>query len=177
MADTLYTRALARAAEIQGSTQSLASLLHVPENTLLRWMAGRAQMPLQAFLKLIELISADERKHALEPVKNGAAAAAKLAFRIGELPAHCARCDGTEFVPAEPAQPLRYINKLLCASCGEAVVHGNLIAQLAKDSVHRSKAMMVARQRRQADILRKSPKLRALRAGDAPTRSEEPGAS
>lgn len=177
MADTLYTRALARAAEIQGSTQSLASLLHVPENTLLRWMAGRAQMPLQAFLKLIELISEDERKHAMAPVKNGAAAADKLGFKIGELPAHCARCDGTEFVQAEPGQPLRYIHKLLCASCGEAVVHGNLIAQLAKDSVHQSKAMTVARQRRQADMLRKSPKLRALRAAASAANSEEPGTS
>ena len=36
----IYTQTLARAVEAQGSTQALASLLHVPESTLLRWMSG-----------------------------------------------------------------------------------------------------------------------------------------
>ena len=57
MADTIHTRALARAAETEGSTQALAGVLHVPENTLLRWMSGRAQMPLRAFLRLVEVLS------------------------------------------------------------------------------------------------------------------------
>ena len=164
MADTLYTRALARAAEIQGSTQALAGLLRVPENTLLRWMAGRAQMPLQAFLKTIELISAEERKQAPVP-RAGEATTEKLRFRIGDLEARCARCDGYEFVQTDPAMPLRYINELLCSSCGERVTHGNLIAQLAKDAVYHSKAITVARQKRHAEMLKNSPKLRLLRSG------------
>jgi hypothetical protein len=178
VADTLYTRALVRAAEIQGSTQSLASLLRVPENTLLRWMAGRAQMPLQAFLKTIELISADERKQA--PVPRADAAVEKLRFKIGDLEAHCSRCDGHEFVQADPTMPLRYINEIVCCACGARDTHGNVIAQLAKDAVYHSKALTVARQKRQAELLKNSPKLRMLRGGGAEPRGEpspttEPG--
>src|SRR5437899_4363565 len=53
----IYTQTLARAAEAHRSTQALASLLHVPESTLLRRMSGRAQMPVQAFLELIRLLT------------------------------------------------------------------------------------------------------------------------
>src|SRR2546428_13721342 len=63
VADTIHTRALARAAEAEGSTQALAGVLHVPENTLMRWMSGRAQMPLRAFLRLVELLSQHEKKN------------------------------------------------------------------------------------------------------------------
>lgn len=164
LADTLYTRALIRAAEIEGSTQALAGVLRVPENTLLRWMAGRAQMPLQAFLKTIELIAADERKQ--PPLaRPGEPEPAKLRFRIGDLEAHCERCDGHEFVQADPSMPLRYINELVCCSCGQRVTHGNLIAQLAKDAVYHSKALTAARQKRAADLVKSSPRLRLLRSG------------
>lgn len=178
MADTLYTRALTRAAEIQGSTQALAGLLRVPENTLLRWMAGRAQMPLQAFLKTLELITADERKQSTPP--SGEPSTAKMRFKIGELDARCERCDGQEFVQTDPSMPLRYINELACCGCGHRVMHGDLIAQLAKDAVYHSKALTVARQRRQAEILRNSPRLRMLRGGAAEPRPDavqdsEPG--
>jgi len=167
LADTLYTRALVRAAEIQGSTQALAGLLRVPENTLLRWMAGRAQMPLQAFLKTIELIADDERKQAPVP-RAGAAPVEKLRFNIGELQARCARCDGHDFVQADPSMPLRYINPLVCCSCGERVAHGNLIAQLAKDAIYHSKALTVARQKRTAALLDRSRKLRLLQGEARP---------
>lgn len=166
MADTLFTRALVRAAEIQGSTQALASLLRVPENTLLRWMAGRAQMPVQAFLHVVALITEDERKQTVSTVPNAAASAEKLRFRIGELDAHCARCEGTDFVQAEPGQPLRYINVLHCAACGERIIHGDLIAHLAQEAVYHSKAVTMQRQKRQAELLRKSPRLQALNAAE-----------
>jgi hypothetical protein len=177
LADTLYTRALVRAAEIQGSTQALASILHVPENTLLRWMAGRAQMPLQAFLKTIELIAADERKQA--PVPRADAATGKLRFKIGHLEAHCERCDSHEFVQTDPSMPLRYIDELACAACGHRIMHGGLIAQLA-NAVSHSKAPTAAHQRRQAEALRNGPKLRMLRGGRAEPRPDavpatEPG--
>ena len=174
LADTLYTRALVRAAEIQGSTQALASLLRVPENTLLRWMAGRAQMPLQAFLKTIELIAADARKQA--PVPRTDASAEKLRFKVGDSEAHCERCDSHEFVQTDPSMPLRYINELACTACGHRVTHGNLIAQLAKDAVLHSKALTVARQKRQNELLKNGPKLRMLRGGAEP-RGETPPAA
>jgi hypothetical protein len=169
LADTLYTRALIRAAEIEGSTQALAGVLRVPENTLLRWMAGRAQMPLQAFLKTIELIAADEGRQAPVPTA-GEPPAGKLRFKIGQLEAHCERCEGQEFVQADPSMPLRYINELVCSACGHRVKHGDLIAQLAKDAVYHSKALTVARQKRTAQLLKNSPKLRLLRADQSPAK-------
>src|SRR4051812_14249110 len=176
LADTLYTRALVRAAEIQGSTQALAGLLRVPENTLLRWMAGRAQMPLQAFLKTIELIATDERKQPPLP-RSGEVSPQNLQFRIGELEAHCERCDGHDFVQVDASIALRYINELACSACGHRVTHGNLIAQLAKDAVYHSKALTVARQKRTAELLKNSPKLRLLRSGAAEPRPAEPADS
>ena len=156
MADTIYTRALSRAAEIQGSTQALATLLRVPENTLLRWMAGRAQMPLQAFLKLIELLVQHEARGQGEPKLQEVAADEKLTFKMGELTGHCARCDSTEFMLATPGTALKFTSNLTCCACGFEVVHGNLIAQLAKDAVYHSRAMTVARTRRQAQTARKA---------------------
>jgi hypothetical protein len=147
MADTIYTRALGRAAEIQGSTQALASLLRVPENTLLRWMSGRAQMPLQAFLKLIELLSQNDRAGVDTRVQD-LAEGEKLTFTMGQLTAHCARCDGTEFATVAPSAALKFTSHLACCSCGETIVHGNLIAALAKDAVYHSRAMTAARVRR-----------------------------
>jgi len=160
MADTIYTRTLARASAMHGSTQALASFLHVPENTLLRWMSGRAQMPLQAFLKLIEAISVNERNGAEHHVPS-APTSEPLTFKIGDNVAHCARCDGTEFVLTQPQGRLNFISELACRACGERVVHGNLIAQLAKDAVQQSRAMTAARGRRQADLAKASAKLRA----------------
>ena len=51
MKETLYTQTLARAADAEGGTAALAGVLHVPEKTLERWMSGRAQTPLRAFLR------------------------------------------------------------------------------------------------------------------------------
>jgi hypothetical protein len=171
MADTIYTRALSRAAEIQGSTQALASLLRVPENTLLRWMAGRAQMPLQAFLNLIELLVKHEETGGGEPRLQDVAEGEKLSFRMGDLVGHCARCDGTEFTLASPGPAVKFTSKLACCACGEVVVHGNLIAQLARDAVYHSRAMTAARARRQADLAKKTPKLQPLKqaAEEGPT--------
>ena len=158
MAQTIYTETLAKAAEIHGSTQALASFLRVPEATLLRWMSGRAQMPLQAFLRLIEAVAQSESARAPDPDPQETAPAEPLAFRIGNLAARCARCDGTQFRPVA-AGPLRMTSELACISCGERVVRGNLIAQLAKDTVQHSRAMTASRARRQV-----RPRSRAVKS-------------
>jgi hypothetical protein len=137
MADTLYTQALARAAEIQGSTQALASLLRVPENTLLRWMSGRAQMPLQAFLKLLEVLAQYERSGGQATLEdtNGE----PLSFSLGELAARC-----------------------------ERTTRGDLIAQVARETIQKSRAMLAARARRQEKLFKKHPQLRPLNEGVKP---------
>ena len=59
------------------------------------------------------------------------------------------RCDGAEFVPADPSLPLRYTTALVCCNCGERVIYGDLL-ELAKDAVYYSKASTIVRQKRQA---------------------------
>ena len=145
--ETLYTQTLARAAEAEGGTVALASMLNVPENTLARWMSGRAQMPLRAFLKALERLSAHEASGAAKPLAT--VNSQPLTFRMGQLLARCSRCDGTEFEPAHPHAELRLTAELVCRACGQKVVHGNLIAQLAQDAVQHAHAMTAARQRRQ----------------------------
>ena len=160
MKETLYTQTLARAADAEGGTAALASLLNVPEKTLERWMSGRAQTPLRAFLKALERLTTHEVKGAATPLPAGSGD--PLVFRMGSLLARCARCDSTEFRPADPHAPLRLTAELVCSACGQQVVHGNLIAQLAQDALQQSHAMTSARQRRQ-DVLssnsRKKPSI------------------
>jgi hypothetical protein len=48
---------LAKAVELEGSKQAVASLLHVPETTFDRWLIGRAFMPQRATKILVELIT------------------------------------------------------------------------------------------------------------------------
>jgi hypothetical protein len=150
VAQTIYTETLAKAAEVHGSTQALASFLRVPEATLLRWMSGRAQMPLQAFLKLIEAVAQSEKAGTANAVPEVVPQADPLTFRIGNLAARCAGCDGTQFRPVVPGSPLRMTSELECVSCGGRVVRGDLIGQLAKDAVLYPRATTASRTRRQA---------------------------
>lgn len=153
MKETIYTQTLKRAADAEGGSAALASLLHVPQNTLERWMSGRAQTPVRAFLKALERLSHHENTGvAAAPVINGD----PLVFRMGPLLARCNRCDCTEFAPADPAQPLKLVSPLVCRACGERVIHSELVAQLAQDAVLHSHAMTAARTRRQNEIKRVS---------------------
>jgi len=86
MKETLYTETLARAAEAEGGTAALARMLNVPENTLARWMSGRAQTPLRAFLKVLERLSAHElsagERRAVPAGQSAGAAAADRRARV-----------------------------------------------------------------------------------------------
>lgn len=150
MKQTIYTETLSRAAQAEGGTAALASMLHVPEKTLERWMSGRAQTPLRAFLKVLERLTVHEQNGASAAplVKDGE----PLSFRIGQLLARCSRCDCTEFDPAEADKPLTLVSALACRACGEKVIHGNLIAHLAQDAVQYAHAMTAARTRRQSAV-------------------------
>jgi hypothetical protein len=155
MADTIFTRALAQAAALQTSTQALAFQLRVPEPTLLRWMSGRAQMPLQAFHRLIALLVEHEQSLGAEQHDPGAAAAAQLDLRIGDTLARCPRCQGTQFRLAVPGTTLRMTSALLCSSCSFSVRHGELLAEFATEVVRHSRAPATARKRpAKAKVLR-----------------------
>ena len=56
MGENVYSRVLAQLVAKESSTQAVANLLHVPEKTLERWMLGRSQMPLRAFLRALDLV-------------------------------------------------------------------------------------------------------------------------
>ena len=159
----IYTQTLARAVEAQGTTQALASLLHVPEGTLLRWMSGRAKMPLRAFLALISVLAQYEKTGGGYPRSENNRTDQNLVFRMGQLLARCGRCDGTEFVAANPAQPVKLTSELVCCACGHEVIHGNLIAELAKDAVHQSRASSAAVKKRQARVRETNTKLRGVK--------------
>src|SRR5690349_21673249 len=147
MQDKIVTLILQQAARAEGSVQALATRLHAPEPTLLRWMDGRAQTPLRAFLAVLEFLMELEHKapdNGIAPA--GAGQDEKLVFPLGPLVARCARCDGPEFRAVAPGA-LRLTSPLSCAACGEQVIHGVLLAQLAKDAVHHSRAVAVRTQR------------------------------
>jgi len=145
MADSVYTRLLARALALE-SADALAETLRVPRATLDRWVAGKAPMPVQAFLRLIALVT--EREGVLD---SGPAGMEVLTFPMGRLLARCARCDGTGFVPVEPQAQLRMTSELACAACGEKVVHGNLVARLGAEAVQQARTAAVARAKRTVD--------------------------
>jgi hypothetical protein len=136
--DTLYTRALLLGVQVQGSTQALASALHVPENTMLRWMSGRAQTPVEAFCKVIELLVEHEKMHggAIAEAGQPRPAPQALEFAMGGLLARCVRCEGTEFALVPPATTLMYTSELHCRGCDTAVIHASLVATLARQAVH-----------------------------------------
>lgn len=152
MQDKIVTLILQQAAQAEGSTQALASRLNAPEATLLRWMSGRAQTPLRAFLVVLEYLMELERKDEEGPAASDAVVerqADKLVFPLGPLLARCVCCDGNEFRLAGPGS-LRLTSPLACTTCGAEIVHGKLLAQLATDAVHHSRAAS-ARTRRALD--------------------------
>ncbi len=139
MADTIFTRALAQAAAVHESNQALAYQLHVPENTLLRWMSGRAQMPLRAFHRVIELLIEHEKAAGAAPQREMGVAQTLLSFNVGVAIAWCAQCQGTRFRLAAPHTALAMSSLLLCGSCSFAVVHGELLARLAAQAIQHSR--------------------------------------
>jgi hypothetical protein len=155
MKETLYTQMLARAAEAEGGSAALAGVLHVPEKTLERWMSGRAQTPLRAFLKALERLTTHEASGVAtpRPAVNGE----PLSFRMGNLLARCVRCDNSDFHASDANAPVRLSAELVCSACGQKVVHGNLIAQLAQDAVQDSHAVSAARERRHGVLKAKKP--------------------
>lgn len=128
--ENIYTSALRRAAKAEGSTQALAGTLRVPEGTLLRWMSGRAMMPLEAFRKIVELLTGLEQT---EPPAAAPAARHVLGFSLGELSARCKHCGSADFLAHRSADALPYSAQLLCASCGTQALHKDLLSQLAQD--------------------------------------------
>lgn len=123
MAENVYTRLLTQLVAIEGSRQAVASLLRVPEGTLTWWMNGRAQMPLRALLKAMDLVA----KHELKDAED------RLTFEVGPLRARCAKCGGGEF-RGPPGAPLTYRSLLACCACGHEVVHGDLVVQVAREA-------------------------------------------
>ena len=124
MAQNVYTRLLKQLVAIEGSSQAVASLLRVPEGTLNWWMNGRAQMPLRALLKAIDLVA----KHELNDQPE------RFTFDVGTVRARCAGCGGTEFRRRDAAAPFTYTSPLACAICGREVKHGDLVVQVAKEA-------------------------------------------
>ena len=160
MAENVYTRVLQQAAAIEGSTQALATLLRVPEGTLLRWMSGRSQMALRAFLKAIDLVAKREVQQAAPPAQPAPVSEA-LRFNVGPVFACCSGCHGMLFRRADAAQPLTYLSMLACVGCEAEVEHSQLVVQLAKEVGQYSRQQRAALKRLQME---RRAQLRTARA-------------
>ena len=154
MADTVCTRLLARATEIEGSSQALSHRLHVPEATLLRWSSGRAQMPFRAYEMLLQFVQHAESNAPLVMTSAGPSSAPastnpeRLTFPLGPLLGRCARCDGTEFRRYDANAPLKMTSVLECCACLAQVIHGVLLVELGRDSIAKVRANAASRARR-----------------------------
>jgi hypothetical protein len=140
VAKTVYSSVLARALELDGSTQSLATYLNVPEPTLQRWLAGTALMPFRAFMRVLDFVVERESKAAVHSPGVPSPAQTKLIFSVGELLARCAACGATDFRPAKPDLPVKMTSALQCCACGVEVRQGDLLAALAKQATRLSRA-------------------------------------
>src|SRR5882672_2236966 len=105
-------------------------------------MSGHAQMPLQAFHRVIALLVEHEKSASAQLQPQGGAVGEKLDFNIGEVFARCARCGGTQFAPAVAHTALKMTSALLCCSCAFSVKHGELLNQLASQAIRRSRAKL-----------------------------------
>jgi len=158
LADTVgnvFTALLTRAVEVHDDgAAGVASLLRVPETTFQLWMKGSVQVPSRAFFVLLEALRRQDIP-LRQPARD--AATKPLTFMAGPLRARCARCEATEFLPAEAHAPLKLTSELACAGCGERVVQGDLIARLARECVRHAGALTAARTKRAASRRREKP--------------------
>ena len=137
MGENVYSKVLAQlAAKEEGGTLAVADLLKVPQKTLERWMLGRSQMPLRAFLRALDLVVQHEERDGT--VQAAPPAVAPLAFRAGPATATCTKCGHERFRRADPQAGPSYRSMLACLGCGTEVMHANLIAALAKEVAHRA---------------------------------------
>jgi hypothetical protein len=56
MRRTVYSRALARAAQILGGTEELRCFLNVPKSLLNLWLGGHIMPPDDVFLRVVDLL-------------------------------------------------------------------------------------------------------------------------
>ena len=124
VAENVYTRLLKQLVSIEGSTQAVCSLLRVPEGTLVWWMNGRAQMPLRALLRAVDLVA----KHELKDQPD------TLTFCVGPVRGRCAACGSEQFRRKDPRGSHTYHSALACMSCGQEVVQGDLVVQVAREA-------------------------------------------
>lgn len=59
--DTVRSRAVAKAVQVLGSEEALATRLGLTPGTIKLLMAGRLPVPQQLFLKVVDIISGDDR--------------------------------------------------------------------------------------------------------------------
>ena len=56
MTPSVYSRALAKAAELVGGRAQLAQVLQVPSAEIDRWIADEAKPPREIFLRIVDII-------------------------------------------------------------------------------------------------------------------------
>jgi CheY-like chemotaxis protein len=65
--DDTYRIAVARAASLLGGVRELRDQLHVPMSDLTQWLVGKSKPPINVFLRVIDIILAEQAKGRIEP--------------------------------------------------------------------------------------------------------------
>jgi len=154
VSENVYSKVLAQlVAREEGGTLAVAHLLNVPEKTLERWMLGRSQMPLRAFLRALDLVVQHEERDGHR--QTSSPAPEPLVFHAGPVTATCAKCGHERFRRADPTARPSYRSMLVCLGCATAISHADLIAALAKEVSRRAGTYVArARARRQSSKAR-----------------------
>jgi hypothetical protein len=136
VAENVYARVLAQLVQAEGSAQAVARRLRAPEKTMERWLQGRAQMPLRAFLEALKLVVDHEVRDG--PLCGAQHAPERLTFKAGPVVAECPKCRSTQFRRADADAPLTYRSRLACLRCEGEIVHGDLVVALTREVARRA---------------------------------------
>ena len=123
-------RTLRRAAEILGGIDQLRIYLRASRRQLAAWMQGGEKLPLDLFLKIVDLIL----EHGSPSIPG------TQRIRVGPHTARCHACDGIDFKLLDPSAPVTNMSVLVCIHCKQQATRGSLVVAAADEGAKRSAA-------------------------------------
>lgn len=143
-----------------GGIDELRAYLRVPRPQLVLWMQGAEKLPLDMFLKVVDLV--------LEQPAPPEGVSGTRRIRVGPNTARCPKCDGIDFVPRAPGAPITNVSILVCFHCGQETPRGNLAVAAADEGTKRSAAALNRLQRGREPDKKTDPKAGSAAANGEP---------
>lgn len=150
MGESVYARALRRAADVVGGKSTLREQLRVPMSELERWMAGADKPPMDVFLKAVDIISAaPPAGSAVERSRELREEAEQLRIKTA---ANLARAQAMRSVilerrpvssQARPTSALSFFEKKFEPGEGGAMVEAALDAAISATHAHKGNVQLV----------------------------------